>query len=119
MGKIFLIIQREYLSRVKKTSFLIMTIVGPLLMSSVLIVPMWLAVRDHEVEQKIQVLDQSFLFRDSIPQNKKVKFIYSNDSLNTALGNFGKTDYTAILWIPPTILSGGAAVKLFYKEQPG
>jgi ABC-2 type transport system permease protein len=84
-----------------------------------MIIPMWLALRDYDVEQKIQVLDESFLFRDSIPQNKKVKFIYSDDSLNTALANFGKRDYTAILWIPPTIMSGGSAVKLFYKEQPG
>lgn len=119
MNKIFLIIQREFLSRVKKKSFLVMTIVGPILMASIVIIPTWLALRDHADVQKIEVIDDSFLFRDSIPESKNIKFIYSEVSLDTAQARFFKTDFTAILYVPPNVITGANAVKLFYKEQPG
>jgi ABC-2 type transport system permease protein len=119
MNKIFLIIQREYLARVKKKSFIIMTLIGPLLISSIMIIPVWLSTRDHEEEQKIEVIDESFLFRDSIPQNKNLKFVYSDISLDKAQDSFYQTGFTAILYIPSNVITGGATVKLFYKVQPG
>lgn len=119
MNKIFLIIQREYLTRVKKKSFLVMTILGPILMAAVMIVPIWLATREHTEGQKIEVIDESFLFRDSIPNNNNVTFIYSDLNLTKAQESFYLSDFSAILYIPSDIISGGGAVKLFYKEQPG
>lgn len=119
MSKISLIIQREYLTRVKKKSFIIMTIVGPILMAAVMIIPIWLATREHTELQKIEVIDESYLFRDSIPSNKSIQFFYSDVTLDAAQNEFFKTDYSAILYIPTNIISGGTAVKLFYKEQPG
>ena len=68
-NKLFLIIQREYFSRVKKKSFLIMTLLGPLLMAGVMIVPIWLSMRD-KTEHQIFVLDHSGLFIDKIPNTK-------------------------------------------------
>ncbi len=119
MNKIFLIIQREYLTRVKKKSFIIMTLLGPLLISSTMILPVWLATRDHAEEQKIEVVDESFLFRDSIPPNKNIKFTYTTASLDKVQEDFYKTDFTAVLYVPSNIITGGGTVKLFYKEQPG
>ncbi len=119
MNKIVLIIQREYLTRVKKKSFLVMTILGPILMAAVMIVPIWLATREHTEGQKIEVIDESFLFRDSIPNNNNVEFIYSDLNLTKAQESFYLSDFSAILYIPSDIISGGGAVKLFYKEQPG
>ena len=43
MNKIFLIIKREYLVRVKKKSFIIMTILAPLLMAALIVAPVFLA----------------------------------------------------------------------------
>ena len=54
MGKIWLIIQREYLVRVRKKSFIIMTILGPLLMASLLIVPIYLA-NESQQERMIAI----------------------------------------------------------------
>jgi len=48
MNKIFIIIKREYLSRVKKKSFIIMTILGPLLMAALMIVPYYVTKLDKE-----------------------------------------------------------------------
>ncbi|MBT5273715.1 MAG: ABC transporter permease [Flavobacteriales bacterium] len=48
MHKIWLIIKREYLVRVRKKSFIIMTILGPILMAALLIVPTYLAKENQE-----------------------------------------------------------------------
>ena len=67
MGKINLIIQREYLTRVRKKSFLIMTILGPILFAAFLIVPAWLATIQDTEEKVIAVVDQSGMFNNKIP----------------------------------------------------
>jgi hypothetical protein len=43
MNKTLLILQREYLTRVKKPSFIVMTFLGPLLMVMLMVVPIFLA----------------------------------------------------------------------------
>ena len=48
MDKIWLIIQREYLVRVRKKSFIIMTILGPLLIAGLMIAPIYLAIQSQE-----------------------------------------------------------------------
>lgn len=48
MNKVGLIIQREYLSRVRKKSFIIMTILGPILFSALFIIPVWMASREGD-----------------------------------------------------------------------
>jgi len=96
-----------------------MTILGPLLISAAMILPVWLATRDQEEQQKIEVIDDTYLFGDSLPQSKNLKFVYSSLSLDKAQDDFYNTDFTAILDIPSDVMTGGGTVKLFYKTLPG
>ncbi len=73
MSKISLIIQREYLIRVRKKSFLIMTIIGPILFAAIMVLPAWLATRDS-TENRVMVLDRSGLFADKFQSSKSVVF---------------------------------------------
>jgi ABC-2 type transport system permease protein len=119
MNKILLIIKREYLSRVKKKSFIIMTILGPLLMASIGIVPVYIAMQKSET-QKIEVIDESHLFVDLIPEKEFVHFDYPPISIQDARAGFYDTDYDAILYIPAVVLNGGQnGINLFYKKQLG
>ncbi len=45
MGKISLIIKREYLTRIRKKSFIIMTILGPLLMGGLVALSIYLTLQ--------------------------------------------------------------------------
>jgi ABC-2 type transport system permease protein len=118
MNKIFLIIQREYFSRVKKKSFIIMTILGPILMASVMITPIWLQSQKPDM-QKIEVIDESTLFKGLIPGQKDIHFDYPEISLDIAKAGFYETDYDAILWIPPNILEAKGFAKILYKDNLG
>lgn len=118
MSKISLIIQREYLTRVKKKSFIIMSILGPILFAAIMIVPIWLAVEDED-SQNIEVIDESTMFIDQLKNTEEVAFSYSQRSLKEAqedLNNKGK--YTAVLYIPKVIVTHPNTAQIFYKDKP-
>ncbi|TXB65514.1 ABC transporter permease [Vicingus serpentipes] len=116
MNKIALIIKREYLTRVKKTSFLVMTLVGPLLMAALMIVPAWLALKDKDV-QIVEVIDETGQFINQFESTETLKFDHQFISIEKAKEDFYETKYTSILYI--NSLDKNAEVEMFYKKQPG
>lgn len=116
MNKISLIIQREYLTRVKKKSFIIMTILGPLLMAALMIVPAWLALKDKDV-QIIEVVDETGQFINQFESTKTLQFDYQFRNIEEAKKDFYDTKYTSILYI--NSLDKNSKVDLYYKKQPG
>ena len=94
-----------------------MTILGPILMVGIMIVPVWLSTQKTET-QKIEVIDESFLFTDLIPEKDIVHFDYPPITLQQARDGFFDTDYDAILWIPKNVLNGGQkGIQLLFKKQ--
>ena len=61
MHKIWLIIQREYLVRVRKKSFIVMTLLGPILMAGLIIVPTYLAIHGQE-QRNIAIYEEDDFF---------------------------------------------------------
>ncbi|TFH36410.1 MAG: ABC transporter permease, partial [Bacteroidia bacterium] len=77
MSKISTIVQREYLTRVRKRSFIIMTLIAPLLFASLVLVPALIMGNDDNDFKKIAVIeDGSDLFVNVIPNRQDVEFIY-------------------------------------------
>jgi ABC-2 type transport system permease protein len=119
MNKLVLIIQREYFSRVKKKSFIIMTILGPLLMAGVLIVPVWLAMRD-KTDHQILVLDHSGLFVEKITNTSEIKFTYGSESIASAKLKLKDGPFDLIMEIKGDALNDEKTTPvLYYKKQPG
>jgi ABC-2 type transport system permease protein len=118
MKKVWLIIQREYLTRVKKRSFVIMTFLGPVLMASVWIVPLLLASRSEGVKT-IEVLDETGLFYEEFKETADTKFLYITDDLQTAKENLAKSEDFAILYIPKSSYATPVAFYLYTYKKPG
>ncbi|MBU8892091.1 MAG: ABC transporter permease [Bacteroidales bacterium] len=120
MNKIKLIISREYLTRVKKKSFIVMTILGPVLFAAMMIVPTWLAsIKDTDVK-KIAVVDSSGIFINKLTDTEYIKFEYpGNISVKKLRKTFHESDYYAVLQIFPSITYEPSAVHLYSKKQPG
>ncbi len=117
MNKILLIIQREYLTRVKKKSFIVMTILGPLLMVGLIVAQVWISTMPEE-KQNIVVVDESQLFVNKMENSESQQFTYSKNSLATEQQQFYKSEYNMILYIPANIIDS-QTIQLFYKKQPG
>lgn len=118
MKKIWLIIQREYLTRVRKKSFVIMTFLGPILMASVWIVPLLLASRTEGVKT-IEVLDETGLFLEEFKETSDTKFIYIVDDLQTAKENLASSENFGILYIPKSSYTTPVAFYLYSYKKPG
>ena len=118
MHKILLIIKREYLTRVKKKSFIIMTILGPLLMAGLIIGPALLTqVEDTELKT-IAIIDSSHIMENVIPNTKYLRFIYPpNTDLNKIKKDFKNSNLYAVLYIPHIILNY-PGVQLYSNKQP-
>ena len=120
MGKISLIIQREYLTRVRKRSFIIMTILGPLLMAGVAIVPVWLASANESV-RSIVVLDETGMMDYQLQSNPTIQFSYSHVSLEEAKRNLEKSDNYALVYIPKAqddnLIVTQRSIKLYSTNQ--
>lgn len=119
MNKIKLIISREYLTRVKKKSFLVMTILGPILFAAMMIVPAWLASREDTEVRNIAVVDSSGIFINRIEDTDYIKFEYlQNKSIDKVREEFPESEYYAVLQILPSISYEPSAVHLFSNSQP-
>ncbi|MFC2102099.1 ABC transporter permease [Bacteroidota bacterium] len=101
MKKILLIIRREYFTRVKKRSFIIMTILGPLMMAGIVVVPIYLATATNE-EKQVAVIDETGLFFEKFKDSDNLHFHYLNTDIHSAKETFSKSDDYALLYIPRT-----------------
>lgn len=118
MKKISLIIQREYLTRVRQKSFIIMTIIGPLLMAALFIVPVWLALQQSE-DVTVLVVDESFLFTERLENTDNITFRYADAGLDVAKTQLGVDEgIDAVLYIHRNILSTTKGIQLIYESQP-
>ena len=99
MRKIWLIIKREYLVRVRKKAFIVMTIVGPLLMAALMIVPTYLANETQEL-RTIAIQEEGFEFANQIEDTDFLHFSKIPPEEATRLKNdFSESNYYALLYI--------------------
>jgi len=117
MNKIWLIIQREYLTRVRKKSFIIMSILGPVLVVALAIVPSLLIELSSE-EKTIEVIDESGLFEGKFQDTEKLKFIYSKLQLEQAKNQVSKSKNDALLYIPKFEVEKPIGFMLFAENTP-
>tara|TARA_B110001450_G_scaffold39135_1_gene34936 strand:+ start:728 stop:1993 length:1266 start_codon:yes stop_codon:yes gene_type:complete len=102
MNKIFLIIKREYLVRVKKKSFIIMTILAPLLMAALIVAPVFLADQGQE-KRLIAVTEIESSYAKEILDSENIHFtIISKEEAELIKNNISESPYYAILDIKDT-----------------
>jgi ABC-2 type transport system permease protein len=131
MNKIGLIIWREYLTRVRKRSFIIMTFLGPILFAALIVVPgLMTQVEDREVREiavveydadNRPVPDSLQFFRDVIPDKENIKFIYLHNALlPDILRAYEASTYDGVLFLPQNLISAGreTSVEFYYRKTP-
>ncbi|HEY1024337.1 MAG TPA: ABC transporter permease [Sphingobacteriaceae bacterium] len=118
MNKILLIIQREYLSRVKKKTFLLMTFLVPLLIIGMYALIVFLTIKGGDKQTKISVIDESGIFASSFEDSKSVDFTESSQTLSEAKTKITESEDGFLLVIPKNIENGGA-IEMYSQKKPG
>jgi ABC-2 type transport system permease protein len=123
MRKTLLIIQREYLTRVRKKSFLLTTILVPLIIIGFYAAIIAIAISDSDEQEKIAVLDRGNIFDGNIPAGKKdddknVKFeLVPNETEESFKGKYHDKGYTAFVFIPEVNIDTPAGIKLHSRSS--
>ncbi|MBE9516916.1 MAG: ABC transporter permease [Bacteroidetes bacterium] len=119
MNKIGLIIRREYLTRVRKKSFIIMSLLGPLLFAAYILIPMYFATLEDREEKLMVVIDDSGLFTAqgpdgpvfTIQETETIKFqVVKGVPIETFKETFEESGYYGLLFIPANILASNSSL---------
>ena len=120
MGKIKLIIRREYMTRVRKRSFIIMTFLGPILIAAIGIVPLLLANANESV-RNVQVFDETGVAEGQLQSNPNIVFSYVSGPIEQAKERLKSGEVYALVHIPASqddnLLVTQRNVRLYSREQ--
>lgn len=111
----WVVLQREYMTRVKKKSFLLTTILVPILLVALMFVPA-LLMFVGEKQSVFAVVDETGLYAGAFEDNEKDTF---ESVADTAAGMQGMRDgkYDAMLWLPVGSQENNRQrIRLFYEE---
>ncbi len=113
-----LIIKREYTTRVKKRSFLITTILAPILLALIYIVPIMLAMKSDERHHVIAVVDESHWYENLFSNNDEHTFIrVENTPIEEVKEMVRKGEFEMVLYIPKTELNAPSNAAIYSEEQ--
>ncbi len=120
MNKIGIIIGREYLSRVTKKSFILMTLLGPFLIAGLMIGAIYLGLSD-DTQHSVLVVDDTPVLEDGnrvfegrLEDTGQIKFSYGEALPNK---DFKESQYTLMLILNENIVENPVA-ELISKKQP-
>jgi ABC-2 type transport system permease protein len=119
MKKISIIIKREYLTRVRKRSFIILTLLIPFLLIG--FAALMGSIASSKSERKnIAVADDSHLFEGQLKNNENVAYFVLHGNADSLKRHLDKDKYNALLHIPAFDQSQkDLNFKLYYNEQVG
>lgn len=116
MKNILLILQREYLVRVKKKSFIIMTFVTPMLFVLFYAGIIWTAIGSTDTKE-VLVLDESGLMKEGFKDSKNVKFNFTNSPIEEAKQEFELGNNSALLHIPRDVVDNPRSVRIYARKN--
>jgi ABC-2 type transport system permease protein len=120
MNKILLIIQREYLSRVKKKSFIIMTLLTPLIIVFFYGLIIYFSIEGIKgSSNKIAVVNANKTLTEKLKSTDQTAYVYVKESLPEMKTALKKSGFDYILYIPEFKLDGPAGVQLLGTKQAG
>ncbi len=126
MNKIWLIIKREYLTRVRKRSFIVTTLLAPLSII-VLLAIQFLIIGAGQGKKVILVKDNSGYFVEDSGYFQSVKlkdsnslyFKGSNESLENLKTSYKENNYNGVLYIPDLSLQNPSGIEYYSDELLG
>jgi len=118
MDKIWLVIQREYLARVKKKSFLLVTLLTPLIFPAIMGVFVWIALeeKDNQALRIIEVVDENDLF--FLESSEQYAFSFSHDTPEEAKTLVKEGNRYGFLHIPKFDIKDPKGISYYGNENP-
>lgn len=118
MNKILIIIQREFLKRVRTKGFIILTITMPFIMAALVFVPLWLSSIENDEQQKVAVIDPTGVYAKALKASKS--FCFSAQPTITKDMRSEDSPFDAVVAISGNLVKNDGKVTIYsHKEIPG
>lgn len=120
MYKTWLIIKREYLSRVRKRSFILITLLVPVLIVVFIGLEVFLLTGGNKETQRIAVIDDSGLFHGKLKDSENIFFTFLKDKKALTYKNeYKEAGYDGLLYIPAVDLQDPKGFTYYSSHQLG
>lgn len=100
MKKVWLIIQREYITRVRKKSFILITLLAPFGFALFFLAAILIS-SYSDSKKRIALVDKSGLFENGFKDSQSLYFFPENGELDSVQAHYQENNYDGILFIPP------------------
>jgi len=117
--KLFLIISREFSVRVKKKSFIFLTLLTPIFFAALIVMPsVIMTFSSGEKGQKIMVVDKSEVCAPFFKNNDEYTYLFdANADVEKVKKNFASEDLYALVEISPLDSAANVTVSAFSTKQ--
>ena len=120
-SNIGLVIGREYTTRVKKKSFILLTILTPVLMAALMFIPVLIALYSGEDKQVISFVDNTGLLQEYFENTGKTEYHFlpvetPQESLKNTFETF---ESSTLIYVSPLDSAGNATVTAYSREPLG
>lgn len=120
MNKILLIIRREYLSRVKKKSFIIMTFLTPLLIAGIYGLIGYFTYKGiKDTHNRVAVVSTNNTLKEKLHSSKNISYEYVDQPLESVKKNLHAENFDYVLYLPEFSLVQPKGIELFGDKQAG
>ena len=119
LKKLGIIIQREYLNKVKKKSFLLTTFGVPLLFAGMYAVMLFVMLKAEGDSKRIAVIDNSGIVMEKLENTKLITFTQLSETDPEAVKNrLGEYDADVLLYISPLDSATKSVTATTYADKP-
>ncbi len=116
MDKLWLIIQREYLTRVKKKSFILITLLSPIIFVALFTIPVLVTLFAGKETKSLVVKDDSGIFVPPSDTAARVTFSLSQEPLAVLKATYKNKGFDGVLYIPAVEPNGGKLNLSYFSE---
>ena len=115
MSKIFIIIQREFLTRIQKKSFILLTILMPFIIAAVAVAPLLLASIKDDTQHMVMLVDKTLKYAPLFEDNESYHFVTAPE----LLPEFREEDANvkAVILISEDLVENPNALKMYSSEE--
>lgn len=119
-SKIWIVARREYLSRVQKKSFILVTLLTPIGIALFSILIGLIMSAGNKTDQQVVISDHTGIIRQMAQQDEHFPFDFSDKDLDVLKEDYSSLGYNLLVYVPP--MPDSAAMKLsaeyYSKEKP-
>ena len=115
MNKTLIIIQREFLFRVKKKSFILLTILMPFIMVALVALPLWLSTIKDDAQKNVAVVDKTQKYFSALEDTKSYHFFTAPEVLPEFRSD--TSGVLAVISITDDLARNPQAITMYSREE--